>query len=295
MFLRGIILFFVSWTLLFPLEAFSRQKSILVGHIQAKLKGKKKLSDRDFYEAKLTTAINEAASGYKVNSMGDLASQLEFEHLRENMGCDDQSCLAEIAGATGADYVVFPSLMQRGKWLYFQITYIHRKSASVVKRSRLIKFKWSGDEFENAIDKAVEQVFGTPGVSDRTAVVPGVKEQDIGEKAGDWDIGESSTVLASFSSEPSGAVVLFDGKLLCHSTPCSKVVGKGRHRVSMEKERYLSQTRTITFDSDSRVGWKLTPDFGWLTVETEPAGLDVKIDGKVAGKSLLKDYEVSRG
>jgi len=164
---------FLAVFYLCPETQAAEQKTILVGHIQTKIKARK-LKDRDFFDTLLTTAIRVAAPKYSVTSMGDLASQLEFEHLRERMGCDTQACLAEIAGSTGADFVVFPKLMQRGKRFYFQITFIDRKRSRVVSSSSLLKFEWSGESFEAIIEKAVADVFGgAPAPSPAPAVPNG--------------------------------------------------------------------------------------------------------------------------
>jgi len=52
--------------------------------------------------------------------MNDLATQLAYQHMREKMGCDTQSCLTEIAGATGAHFILFPKLMQRDDTFVFK-------------------------------------------------------------------------------------------------------------------------------------------------------------------------------
>jgi hypothetical protein len=43
---------------------------------------------------------------FRVLTSSDVRSALAVEAQKEAMGCDDESCLAEVAGAMGADYVV---------------------------------------------------------------------------------------------------------------------------------------------------------------------------------------------
>jgi len=277
-------------------EVLAEKPTILVGRIQAKIKAKR-LKDRDFLETMLTTAIRKAATSYSVSSMGDLASQLEFEHMRDSLGCDTEKCLAEIAGSTGSDYVVFPKLMQRGKKFRFQITLTDRKTSTVVKSSDLIKFRWSGDRFEKTIERAVAQVFGKSEspASVEPKPVPRFEEKTIGEQASDFDFGSENMVFVAFASEPSGAVVMADGKLLCQTTPCNKTISLGRHLVSMQKERYQGHSKKILIGKGAKISWKLTPDFGWLSVSSVPAGLAVRLDDKEIGKTPVEKWEASKG
>ena len=48
-----------------------------------------------------------------------------------------------------------------------------------------------------------------------------VKERDIGEREDGWNLEGTSGVVVAFETEPAGAVVLLDGKVLCQSTPLS--------------------------------------------------------------------------
>ena len=56
----------------------------------------------------------------------------------------------------------------------------------------------------------------------------------------DWKPQSSSKGIVQFSSHPSGAIVRMDGSLLCQSTPCSKEVALGGHKIVMEK-RVINQ------------------------------------------------------
>ena len=63
----------------------------------------------------------------------------------------------------------------------------------------------------------------------------------------------------------------------------------------MQAKNYVKRTETLAVKSGSKVSWELTPDFGWVTVMSEPPGLDVKIDDNPAGKTPLNRQEVSIG
>ena len=115
--------------------------------------------------------------------------------------------------------------------------------------------------------------------SSETGPAP-VAEGRIGETPEERSPAATQRAVVKFSSDPTGAVVLLDGKLLCQSTPCSETVTAGRHKVSMQAKQYVGREETLAIKRGSKVTWKLKPDFGWVTVESAPSGLDVKVDGK---------------
>ena len=87
------------------------------------------------------------------------------------------------------------------------------------------------------------------------------------------------------------------GRKMRWSTPCSKALTLGIHEISIavDGSRYLPKKETVTISKGSSLTWKLTPNFGLLTVRSEPAGLDVKLDGKIVGKTPLENMEVDIG
>jgi len=131
---------------------------------------------------------------------------------------------------------------------------------------------------------------------DRGAVPGKVAEGRIGETRPEWqpEAGQRRTVVR-FTSEPAGAVVLLDGELLCQATPCSREVAAGRARVSMQKERYGARADWVELARGAAVHWALTPDFGWLTVTSEPSGLPVRVDGEEAGRTPVARRELPPG
>jgi hypothetical protein len=90
---------------------------------------------------------------------------------------------------------------------------------------------------------------------------------------------------------------MLDGRMLCQDTGkgCSKAVPVGAHNVSMQKERYLDRAEVVAIKKGTKVDWKLTPSFGWLSVKSTPPDLDVALNGKVVGKSPIDRFEVTPG
>jgi thiol-disulfide isomerase/thioredoxin len=123
-----------------------------------------------------------------------------------------------------------------------------------------------------------------------------VKEREIGERAEGWELEGTSGVIVAFETEPTGAVVLLDGKVLCMSSPCSKLVAPGSHKVEFQLESYLPVRESVTVtERTGSVKRTLTPDFGWLTVRSKPAGLGVTLDGKPWGTTPVQRRQVSSG
>jgi len=158
---------------------------------------------------------------------------------------------------------------------------------------------WNAERPEVAVAEAVSKLVDSLKVG---VEMPGgkverkIEEKEIGEKAEEWEFKGDSGVLVGFDSEPRGAVVLVDGRLLCQETPCSKTMAAGRHRVEMQKEKYVPVSEQVKVDAKTgAVTWKLTPDFGWLTVESTPSGLPVTVDGKPAGTTPLRGQEIGAG
>ena len=108
----------------------------------------------------------------------------------------------------------------------------------------------------------------------------------------------SSRKIVSFESEPSGAVVRLDGRLLCqdNSKGCSKVVALGVHGVTMEKEGYLTREETIRIGDDTeRLRWVLERNSAFISVISDPPGLGAKIDGREIGTTPIARHEVVPG
>jgi len=121
------------------------------------------------------------------------------------------------------------------------------------------------------------------------------REGRIGETPEDWEPSATRSVLVEFGSEPLGAAVLLDGELLCNTTPCSEAVRVGRHTITMQAKRHSKKAETLDIDSKQSLVWKLSPEFGWVSVVSQPSGMPVKIDGKLVGTSPAPRLELDAG
>lgn len=69
-----------------------------------------------------------------VVAASDLQKLLELEATKSSMGCDDATCLSEIAGAMGARYVVFGSVGRLGDLLVVTLNVFDAERAEAVQR-----------------------------------------------------------------------------------------------------------------------------------------------------------------
>ena len=104
--------------------------------------------------------------------------------------------------------------------------------------------------------------------------------------------------IVYFESKPAGATVSVDGQTLCQSTPCSRAITPGRHRVLIRKARYVEQPGSLEVragEPRTNGSYTLEPDFGIVDVTSEPSGLPVFMDGKEIGATPLFGLELGAG
>ena len=161
---------------------------------------------------------------------------------------------------------------------------------------------WNASRPEGSVAEAVAEMTDNlrgpveiPGGARAATLVRKVKEGRIGESVEEWNPVLSQRVVVRFSSTPAGAVVQVDGELVCQSTPCSEELNPGPHSIIMQAKKYEKRAETVAVQRGTEIDWTLTPNFGWVTVTSEPSGLDVKIGKKKIGVTPLRRHEVSIG
>lgn len=73
--------------------------------------------------------------GLDVISASDVKRLAELEGEKQSMGCADSSCLAELAGAMGARYVVFGDVGKLGKLIILNLNLFDSAKATAVNRT----------------------------------------------------------------------------------------------------------------------------------------------------------------
>jgi len=97
------------------------------------------------------------------------------------------------------------------------------------------------------------------------------------------------------NSNPSGATVRIDGKMLCESTPCEKVVDEGEREIIVQKDLYSTKKQIISVQRGNNIQVDLEPNFGWLEIESKYDGVDVVLDGKNIGKTPIQKRQITPG
>jgi hypothetical protein len=91
--------------------------------------------------------------GLNVLTSKDLAQAMDVEAQKKALGCDDSGCLAEIAGALGADYVALGSVGILGQVNVFNLSLYDAKNARSMTRQ---KFETRNlEEVSRHIDESV--------------------------------------------------------------------------------------------------------------------------------------------
>lgn len=107
-------------------------------------------------------AASEAASrGLEVISRADLASLVGFEEQKLFLGCDDGSCLSELGGALGVDFVLSSQVSEVGGVYLVSLSLLDARKARALRRvtKRAAKLEALVDTFHSATDETFERAF----------------------------------------------------------------------------------------------------------------------------------------
>lgn len=109
--------------------------------------------------ATILTAIvvdDTARGGYDVISQADISAMLGFEKQKQVLGCaEDSSCLAEIGGALGVEFVLSGQVGQIGSRFHLSLQLLDARKSKVV--SRVARFS---DRDEDRLAEAAQRSLG---------------------------------------------------------------------------------------------------------------------------------------
>ena len=228
-----------------------------------------------------------AERGYQVVPRSQLKERLLQEKKESYKACYDEACQIEIGKELAAQKTLASQVIKLGKRCTVTLTLYDLKRAAS-ERAGTAEGGCDEDGVVESIKDAVGKLAGASSA--------GLSEEDLGARpAGGFDVGAVGQVIVQFESEPSGAVVMVDGRMVCKETPCSKSVPAGVRLVAMQAERYDKKEERVELAKGKKISWWLSPNYGWLTVKSEPAGLEVKINGRLAGRTPLVRVEQDPG
>jgi formylglycine-generating enzyme required for sulfatase activity len=221
---------------------------------------------------------------YQIMPPGDVKRTLNQHSANSYKKCFDEKCQIQLGRQLPANKLLTSTIKKIGGKcrvtgslydLKRQTTDTTAKAVSGCKDTQLVK------SIEQVAAKL--RAFGTGGSPDMSA-----------GQASDWSTAVSEYIV-QFDSQPSGAVVLVDGKMICKETPCSRSIPAGKHVVSMQAERHRERKQQLSIKEGSQVNWKLSPNFGWLSVSSIPSDLAITINERSAGKTPLTRDEREAG
>ena len=190
----------------------------------------------------VTGAVARAAQSteaFRVISADDIRALLSLEATKQACGAGSPSCLAEIGGALGADYMISGSLDQVGDKLNLSLSLLDVKRASNVSRaSRAFK---AGDQ------------------SALFDIVPAATTTLLGKAMK----GRQGTLVISVTE--AGASVKLDGTLVGVSPLAPRKVPAGAHLVEVEKTGFVTQQAQVRVRAEKTTAQTVamvpSPDF----------------------------------
>jgi hypothetical protein len=147
---------------------------------------------------------NAAARDVRLNvlSADDLRTALEVEGSRQLAGCDEASCMAEIAAALDARFILRSTLGQLGESKVLQLIILDTDTALAVARGQL-----SGSDIDSVagqLDGAVATMLASADFGDR--VRAGLKERLVV-----LDVTATTTTTATSAPSSAAPVLLIAG------------------------------------------------------------------------------------
>jgi len=172
---------------------------------------------------------------------------LQYQSTQQLLGCDNETCLAEIGGALGADYLVTGSITATGSKLVLQLQLMSIRDSRVESRE--------SREHEGEISGLFEEVRGATKVLVREL---------LGKKSGSLKVAVSEE----------GATIKVDGVTVATSPSPPLVVAGGTHAVTVEKDQFVQfkQDVEILENRETALDVRLRPSIDFLRRERASAG-----------------------
>ncbi len=149
-----VVLLFAA--LVAPLTASAEVKKVRVAVLEIRPVGTEPAKAETLSEIALTEAA--AMPGFDVIGKSDINSMIGFEKQKQVMGCaDDSTCLAEVGGALGVDFIVVGSLGKIGSLYRIDLKLVETKKARV--RGRIgVTVDRQEEKLVAAVQKAVRDL-----------------------------------------------------------------------------------------------------------------------------------------
>lgn len=224
---------------------------------------------------------------YAVMTRENMASMARDMGL--DLGCAEAAaeCEVDLARNIGADFVVSGSVSDFAGSLAVAMK-LHETHGGTLLASKSAMAKDAPELFETLVKVASQLTIDGLGAGAATST-EGRTEGEL-KRA---DLGGVERVVVAFESTPSGAVVLVDGEILCQSTPCSREVLEGQHRVEMRLEDHAPFEEVQELGRESRVLASLKDRRATLEIVSDSGTGTVQLDGRTV--TAPGAYKVTAG
>jgi TolB-like protein len=262
--------------LFFALAAYGQQTSVAVLPSEGAA-----LINNDENEA-LTDEMRKAALKVLPTNIFSLLSQNAVvkrlggaeNYIKE---CSENSCIVNLGKKAQVDYIAQASVGKLGDKIRLKAE-LHNVQTEGLVGMFIDNAENISDLLAIVEKRAPAEVFGKiPGASRGSKASPLVPGGISGlEKAADYDFDyDEKRYLTYLSTEPSGAILSFDGVPddRCAKTPCKAELPEGSVRIIAALEHYEKADTTISIKQNNQnINIKLKPNFGVL--EINPAYSD---------------------
>jgi len=117
-------------------------------------------------------------SGADVLTARDVGGALSLERQKQLLGCQSDSCMAEIAGAVGAERFVSGEVAQLGESLIVQVRLLDAKRIKVVAQARRRFRKGTLDDLLDALPAMIAELLAPSGAARAAEAAPGAGERE---------------------------------------------------------------------------------------------------------------------
>ncbi len=214
----------------------------------------------------------------------DSALQQAIEETMEESRkqCVDEKCQLSMTEQLQANFLVNTKI----KELYTGTCQISISIFDVEKRAGTYTWENKFDCTEKELYKTIDSFYFGGNKSFQTGIIEEEKEE--------WNIENGNETIIKFNSSPAKAFVLVDGKIVCQSTPCSKMLTLGKHEISMQIENYQPANKIEIIKKGMTLKYNLEANFGWITVKSEKP-VEIILDGMKIGKTPINKKIISPG
>ncbi|MDR2582014.1 MAG: PEGA domain-containing protein [Fibromonadaceae bacterium] len=265
--------FFVLLLFAFVVYGQEEQKRVAILNTEDDGEPQIELTDMNYLTGKLREIALKTLpeNKYSVMSVQSIVDKLGSWENARRICKEAEGCIAKIGQKINADYIGQARLGRTGGNLTIN-TELYNSGSGVLIGSFTGKAK-DVSGLEAVIDEKAPQMFRKmPGVSNKRIIEGGIGGLTKGES---YELDEEKLYLVSLKTEPSGAVLSFDGvaSAKCKKTPCKLELHEGAVRIIANLEQYEIADTTVLINKNSQnVVITLKPNFGVLRIN--PAYLD---------------------